>query len=508
MAAVQATCAANSVLEHNAPFLGGTLELTLRGAAPGALITLYQSPDFGNTSTPWGTFELDRGLAAIVATGVANAAGEWTYTAPIPSNPALAETPQHFQAFVRPINAPRELSSAAHLRWLGSRAYATCRGGEFPLGQPNNGELSIVSLATNSVVSAVDFGAQVQSGQRNQPVFNSNFSRGAVVVDSRIVVFDPFFGGVIGSQSFYLVDPLLHVGADETTLYALVVPALGQPLQLHAIDLTTAQSTSSLDLPAGLWLKWAVNASRTTAYVGSGEDPNLPQSYVQRIDLATMQDLGPTLVGGAGEGFLTSIAAQGDRILVATQGPPWISGAPSSTTRLIETSSGPVQTVAPGMSITQRFEPLPAFNAFAALHQSFGATGLRLERANNPAPALPIWLPGTFNTIDLAPSSTGLWIVGDSILGLSGGWNASHYEIATGTWSWFPFPAWPNVPPSAIREVDDAQGRRACVLIDGVDHLPVSLTPPQIYVHSPAGALLTSIPVGVWPTSLTVVAAP
>jgi len=503
--ATQAICAANSVLEHNAPYLGGTLELTLRGASPGAKITLYQSPDFGSTTTPWGTFELDRGLSSIVAVGTANAAGEWTYTAPVPSNPSLAETPQHFQAMVRPLNAPRELSNAAHLRWLGSRAYVACNGGEFPLGQFSDGELSIVSLTTNERITGVDFGAPVQTGQRNQPVFNANYSRGAVVVDSRVVVFDPYFGGVIGSQSFFGVDPLLYVGPDEATLYALVNPAPGALIRLQAIDLRTAQLTSSLDLPQGLWLNWAANASRTVAYVGSASDPNLTQSYVERIDLTTMQDLGATLVGVAGQSYLTAIAAQGDRILVATQDPPWLGGAFASTTRLIETINGPAQVVGQGVKSTHRLDSIPAFDVFAAEHTFNSVSFLRIERTNNPG--TPLYLASTI--YDVAPSSTGLWCASDPPFGiLSGSWNMLHYEIATGTATWFPPQPWPYFPPSAIREVDDAQGRRLCVLFDGEDNLPFGLRPPQIYVHSPVGAFLTSVPVGAHPASMTVVAAP
>jgi hypothetical protein len=94
----------------------------------------------------------------LLGSGHADAAGEWSFTWSVPLDPLLAEEPEHFQAFVRrPILGGAVLSTAVHLRLLGSRAYTSSAGSNDP-SHHASGEFSIVSLTKGELVARIDFG--------------------------------------------------------------------------------------------------------------------------------------------------------------------------------------------------------------------------------------------------------------------------------------------------------------------------------------------------------------
>lgn len=509
-----ALLAAQATLSHSAPFLGANLQLAIDGAPPGAHVRLFLSPNPASIATPWGTLEIDRNSVSIVGGGFADALGHWSITTQLPSAPAAAETPMHFQALVTPpsTGTAAQLSEAAHLRILGSRAYVACSGeAALPTGTANGG-VAIVSLTNGELVATVDFGGvteHIWDDFDAAPVFDASFSRGAVMTSpTDLLVFDPFFGGVIQHLAFASASRKLHTSADGSLLYVLDgVANAGQP-GVHVIDFASLQPSGFAPLPAGSYGgDWVHLAAHSIAYVARSSSG--VQTFVERVDLAAQQHTGAVLVGTPLTTFLGPMAIAGDLAVISSHDGFWPPGS-GALTRVTETSNGPAAVVTPESKVEQLLALESSGTVALWTPSGFGPFGaLRLQRL----PMLTTTLyagPPLGGLVELmAPSATGMWVISDNFGFVSGGLHLFHYDVFNAQWSdvllnwWFDW-------PGAMAGVADSAGERVCVAADGVytlDPLTIWML-PRLSLLDPATSALSEIDIGWRPHSMRVVAAP
>jgi len=489
-------------LRHGAPLAGSSMTLEVRGAAPGARIELLASPRPAHLATPWGTLEIEREHATSLANGFADASGAFVTSVALAA--ADAEEPQHIQALVSPIGAPPQLSPAAHLRVLGSRAYVSCQGVPgFPIEW--DGGLAILSLARHEWIATVEYGRVVGApGQRRgtQPVFRSDFARGVVAPQSdEVLVFDPFFGRVL--ERLPMDGAATTVFTNRTNEHAFVLDGVAGESStptLLRLDLRGSGVAASLPLPGNaLSREWTVDDTRGVAYVAGAASANAP-TMLRRVDLDSFADLGALTIGGVGSS-VTALARSAERVIACLSN--------GTVVRVRETSGGPEVVVSPAIAAASQLEVLPSFGLIAQWRHfpTMPGGALWLEReASSTGVGLGIGVLNWGGLIDMVESPLGLWAVSANSGVFSGGYAVGEFDVAAGQWTDWNAPFYVNTP-AAMARCDDANGSRLCIPTDGVfgDQL---YERPRLYVLGPKPGEWEAIPCGPSPSSVRVVSVP
>jgi len=439
--------AATPHLRHStAPFIGSTLTLEIEGAPPLSPIVLYFSPQPGSRAMPYGTLELDSGSLQQIANGAATAAGTWSFALPIPLQESLAETGAHFQALVDDPAAPagKVFTDAVHARLLGSRVYAGFRGGNPGYGSHRTG-LFIVSAVTDEVVARVDYGISDSweaFQHEGKPVFDAAFSRGAVMSTEReLLLFDPFFGGVLGRIPFaspcsrtLLTDP------ERRVVHVLETAGLGSPARIHAIEFASGAETAHLDLPNVAEAIWCSGRADSEAFLAEFEPGG--RTAVRWIGLDPLVDRGSTAVGTPGsssfrasDGYrdvpLPMVFASG-QLFVSTRDPA--SGLADAILTRCRASASGIDTWVYDLGNPPTYEAcfvlaaVPAANRILAGLTVPGLGGgmyqARLSTTRPPTPLPPLPPPqgyGTLNARDIVADGKIAWVIGE--------WEWAHSDI-------------------------------------------------------------------------------
>ena len=316
-------------LEHGPPWLGRDLELAVVHAPASAFIRLLASDAAAMQPTPYGLLELDRSRLYVAAVGTTDANGKLELALPIPLDPAWAERELHLQALVADSAAPGGwiLSDAAHLRCVGARVYAGFAGYEGDVYEPPGpGGLAIVSAVTRRVVATVDYGLPPPVGVRSasaQPVFAWDLARGAVVSPmGELLLFDPFFGGLITSQPLPDASRRLAITGGGTVVVALEpgVDSNGLPLQpalVRAIDVRDGSAIGSLQLTRAVSGTWLWSVERDEAFLIEIETPTGPY-FVRRVGLHSLEDRGAVPLPISGRRAWPSMAMDGAELYLSS----------------------------------------------------------------------------------------------------------------------------------------------------------------------------------------------
>jgi hypothetical protein len=403
------------------------------------------------------------------------------------------------------------LTDAAHLRLVGSRAYVSCHGVVAQALGVVPGELSIVSLQRGATVASVPYGFFANATGplygEPEPVFDAALSRGAVMASpAELVIFDPFFGRVLARRSFENASRTLHASPDGSRFFVLDLHASGSvSADVHAIDFATGQTLAVVPLqPGSYWPRWVVEPQSGMAYVSSSW--LVSPLFVERFDLALLQDLGPVPVGDPTHTRISALASAPGIVCAASDdGQPFGSGA---LTRIAQGGGALSVTVSPEGSNTTLLEPVLTFGALALWsHAPFFPGGyLRLGRLNSSTGTDSIFVPNGGGVLDLAQSPLGLWIVSANSGLWSGGYTLAHYDVATQVTTIAPTP-WFSETPEQVEHASDFEGERVCVAVDGLIGQAVYIR-PTLYVHAPATGATQMIPIGAGPESLRVVGVP
>jgi hypothetical protein len=279
-------------LEHSAPWVGGSLQLELDGAAPGASVRLFHSPSGSRLQTPFGLLELDREELGPVAGGQADANGHWAVSLAIPLDASLVEVEGHYQALVQGPVGPATLSAAVHLRYLGPRSYTLCTGAGIPFSSdPPLASMDVHAIADGRRIASIPLGTW--SGypiSMSLPVFNANLALGAVLSSGdELVVFDNFACTIAAKLGVESAFPRLLTSADGRLAYVLEKPASGAA-RIRALDLESAAFVATLQLPDTCIAQWCMDENSSLAFVRE-TDPVTGAHLVRRVDLENGQVL-------------------------------------------------------------------------------------------------------------------------------------------------------------------------------------------------------------------------
>jgi hypothetical protein len=515
--AALALCAASATaqtypISHGAPFIGRPMTVKLTGVPRDAFCVLFESEVSDSVATPLGVWELDRVSMRNVAHGRADSSGVATLNVNIPLDPQLAEKLRHYQARVH-FNDTFSISHAAHLRLIGARAYVVSGG---DAGAGVNGQLTIASLVTQESVFQLDLGVSYHSADRSaQPVFDANYSRGALTLGaSDVVFFDPLFGDEIARQSTPPLSGRLLTSPAGDRVFALAPGdfAAGVPAAILSFDPRTGAPLASLQLPPARFTgQWISNLERTFAYV-VGRDAATGQLFVQRIDLSSFTDTGAIPIG-----LPTS-----ERVVDFTPGPrsvyllakrqefPWGCYTDGALTQIDEAANGPSTSTVPWDSSVHTLVAAPKVGLLASLtgYCMFPGTGLTLARLGSPSgPSQTI--PGLWadSALSARPVQRGVWLQtftndwgGDEL------WFVSHEGHV-----WNNTPLGSNYPPTIvdIDAFDDPLGERACALVREfrVSNPSYSVR-ARLYMVDPLAPGVAHVNVGLGPYSLLAVPIP
>lgn len=301
-----ASAAAQPTLDHTAPFLGHALALDVAGAAPMEPAVLYYGPRRGATSTPFGTFEIERSSARLVARTTTDPLGRAHFSVQVPAAASFAENEAHFQALIDDPSVPsgRTFSQGVHVRLMGTRVYCDT----LENGTIQRSGMEIVSPLRDEVVASFPFAA---AGTMGRPVFRRNFSVGAVIAEGNVVLFEPFFGSIRARIPLGSFGGDLLEDAGGERFYVLENSG-----RITAVEFVTGQVLGFLDLPVSSAGPWCENDEKTEAYVGVSGGSQIGPA-VQRVDLPQLADLGAIPVGGSRQGIY-GIEFADRRVVVAT----------------------------------------------------------------------------------------------------------------------------------------------------------------------------------------------
>lgn len=364
-------------LSHSAPFLGHVLEIEVDGAAASQPVVLFYSPHAGNSSTPFGLFELERQTSQRIRVGTTDAQGHASFAITIPPNASLAELQAHFQALIDDPAAVegKVFSQAAHLRLLGTRIYTGLGTG-----------ISVVSAIREAVAVRVALDSTAWSS--GSAVFRHDFAVGAVLGDSNeLIRFDPFFGTVLGRQPFGPSSTTLLTDLDEERVFVLETAG-----RITAVDLASGAVVGQVDLPnpAGLWCS---NARRTEAYVAESVGPE-GRPALRRIDLGSLTDLGSFAVANDDpDQDVTSVVFANQTVFVTTEWHQWLpAAARGALTRIDLSSLQPVVTVQfeEGFRML-RSTPVPHVDELVVVAQTIvdGAPGVPMHHLTSLSQTAP-----------------------------------------------------------------------------------------------------------------------
>ena len=439
-------------LTHSAPFVGQTLSIQVGGAPANARVDLFLSPSAGTCATPYGDFELACSDLHEVASGVTSATGTWSVEFPIPLDAALAETEQHFQAIVDDPSGPtgRVLSDAIHMRLLGPRMYAGYSGG-----------LEIYSTLSETVVMHVDFAG----GFDSKPIFDSSYSRGAVMSSPReLLFFDPYFGGGQATIPFASdCSGSLIMDSAHHTVYVLESGA-AETSRIHAIRLSDGIETSHLDLPNPIAGLWCEGSAGVEAWVAEYELDG--QTSIRRVALDPFADLGSAIVGNPnnqGAGF-EDLIYSADQLFVSTLEPDVDPRSPYRNGCLTRCSVVGSSIVTQRENLLRgrlfRMTAVPDADWVVAQIMSTFGPGFGMCRFPLSKPGPIEGLPGGAPylpeyAVCIVADGMSAWIVGLEEFG-EGSSRLHRLDFSTNTWTLYPVHWYPGGVVSAAALVRDA----------------------------------------------------
>lgn len=506
-------------LEHTAPYLGSTLTLSIEGATADTPVVLLESPEAGFESTPFGALELERSTITLAALGRTDSAGQFEVDIAIALDASLAETALHYQALIgnRLTAAGAELSSAAHLRRVGPRVFTGWRGGS---ASPNGvvpGGMQIVSAVSDQIVAGWNY-AQVQavglaSGD-GRPVFRHNLAHGAVVPSpQRLVVFDPFFGELLGTIALEEASRTLWTDRAEELAFVLEtgLAAHGdsQPARLLVLDLASAQIVETTSLGRTASGHWCVDELHERAFIAEFDDSAgaLGRTVVRVFDLRSRETLGELRVGLPESDRFTDMACADGQLFVTTRSPDLGIFEHGEFTRIDLRSDPPRVTVDPGYRRPSQLLPVPDAGAllFFDLDSFVPSTALYQTRLGGAS--LVSTVRGTFFYLfvtAMCASGTDVWVIDAGGNEPPGGTEPGRlYLLDLPTQSWTPYPhLWPpfDVGPLALELVEDALVQKVYVASRGVDP-PIDIA-PEVFVIDRATGAESVLPVGPEPDVL------
>ena len=500
-------------LDHGPPFLGGTLELIVDGAPPGARVTYLHSPSAGSMSTPYGTLELDRASTTRFGNVYADVSGHAVMEVDLPLDPSLAEIEAHYQALVEDPGAPAGaiLTGAVSLRFLGPRVYVGTRGRSSGPSGSEVGGLEIVDALTDTLVGRVDYPGPVPAGGGNgEPVFSANQARGAVMASpTELLIFDPFFAGTVGVLTFESASRTLLRSPDGLFAYVLEMSVV-TGAKIHSVDLALGQVTGVIALPSPTTPLWGLDASSNAALVtelsAGGE------TMVRAVDLASGSYGSAIAVGGSGSEIFHDLLVANGQLFVATQTPDLgmsFDGRLSRTGLPLGSSS-----IHTGSFYRQRVSalaPVPAVNALLAFfmdpYTPHGA--LRKTRLSSPAPWPSCGLPWVYLHVDgIAIDGASAWVIdaaGNEPPGGSEPGRLYRLKPATNDWATHPR-SWDFEGPTDVTVLLDGLAHKVYVTAPGQDP-PINLA-PELFSIDLSSSGEQSVPIGWAPDSLRVVPVP
>jgi hypothetical protein len=496
-------------ISHGAPFVGRTMAVKLTGVPPHAFCVLFESEVSDPVATPLGVWDLDRVSMRNVAHVRADSSGVATLNVNIPLDPQLAEELRHYQARVH-FNDTFSISYATHVRLIGARAYVVS-GGDAATGA--NGRLTIASLVTNESVAELDLGVSYSSNDRSaQPVFDANYSRGALTLGaSGLLFFDPLFGEEIARQSTPPLSGRLLTPPASDRVFALAPGdfAAGVPASIHSFDLSTGAPLASLQLPLQPFTgQWISNLERKFAYV-VGRDAATGQLFVQRIDLSSFTDTGALPIGLPFSERVVDFTAGPRTVYLQARQEVGLCQWAGAFTRIDEGAAGASVSTTPWGDYVHSIVAAPAIGVFAALSAvspclpGASLTLARLGDPTGPAVGVPGLFSDTANAVRLV--RRGAWL--QTWTNDWSGEELSFVDFASHVWT--PSTLGPYPPQIVdIAAFDDGFGERACALVREFLAGPAFSWRAKLYVLDPAANTTSAITVGLRPYSLLSVPIP
>jgi hypothetical protein len=502
-------------LLHSAPKLGSLLELEVRGATPGASVRLFHSRGAGSSTTPFGRLELDRGALALLASGQASASGEVVFQQQIPLDPALAEVEGHYQALVEAPLAPAGwvLSEAVHLRYIGTRLYATGLGYIWT-GLTLPAELRVLSALDGRRLGSIPLAAgalmpQMPGEDRGEPVLSADLSRGAVVPSpDRLVVFDNFELEALAALRLNGASLRLLSGPDGSSALVLEV---GPPARILWVDLSSAAVADSLALPWPVSPLWCCTGAGNEAWVGEYVgDPS--RAGLRRVDLETRKVLEGVLVGTSRDEGIMEVCSEGEYLFATLRHfgmPPYNAGSALS---VVDLSTTPASVASIQFTYTNCALPTPMTESgrFAITTSWMGgpsshsiwSSSLRSPLDLNKLPPAPG--SGEVEFADLEPDGEGFWAL-HPCCDYDGGPGALlHFSFASQTWT--AHQAYGVGGPHALALARDGLVYQLYAALDGLPFGP--FLRPSIEVLEVASGTITALD-GVWgPQALWVLSVP
>jgi hypothetical protein len=361
-------------------------------------------------------------------------------------------------------------------------------------------------------------------------VFDASFAHGALVLDSRVapssrqvVLFDPFFGGVLARTPLSRVSTTLLTDATASRALALEPGdfAAGQPAYVHLIDLSTGLVTSSVTLPSARYTgQWIANLDRTMAYIVWRDDV-AAQFFVERFDLANALDLGPLPIGLAGFENVVDATAGPQSVYLQSQRPPQFPSCSSvgALSQIDETGGGPIVTTTPwgdGLSRVLDIVAAPVAGVFAFRSHEWCSPGgaMALARLSDPTasgrPILPPPGSGVCEPGYVAPLVAGVWLSTEGDATDDALWFADYSDLVGHSWSLTK----PSDPPFyevdivGIDATEDRLGERACVLLNQFTPVPQIWADARLSIVDRATASVTHVDLGPSPATLLTVPIP
>lgn len=512
-------CTALPTLQHTESFIGSTMTVSLINAPADSGVVLFYSPVARRRQTPFGRLELDRTFLSVVDFGVTGPDGAYDYVVEIPGDVALAETEAHYQALVTGSAYPHGaiLSQGTHMRLAGPRVYATWLGDPVVPAVPDSGEnagLAIVSALDGDVVAEVDLGPwddQLRVLGKGRPVFCPVCTLGAIVARSdELTVFDPHFGGVVGTVPFE--HPSRTISLHPDGLYAFVLetgyrtrPEVDGPATLHKVSLCGLTSDEQLELPFTAPGPWVTNPAGTQAYIAElGEGG---RTAVRLVDLVAFEDLGAVDVGGPDSERFSDMKYAFGRVFVSTRSPDGYIEAHGELSRVRNVGGALEVDVSTNWEAIPLICPVPAANTLVAFDfQFFIPSGhLRTMRPGDLHTQNNLLLPWVYLHCDaMVAQDAGMWIVDRSQNEPPSATDPGrlyHYGFGGSGWSQHPTEYF-FVGPVAIDLVRDAYVDRIVLATHGVDP-PVDIDPALVLIDkSVEPAVELSIPFGARPDVL------